>query len=561
MTSIRGASFPMTARRVLPLLTLAAALAAASPASATTFCVPGFHAACPDSGGNVALTGLEAAMQTSGDDGIDDRIVIAPGTISEATNYELDSGDDDDLEIVGAGPDQTAITTSASGNVFVMNLNGGRAITMRDLTIRIPASLTDNGGGALQSEQDTFVNVDIESRNVRSDGANSMIGGSTFTDGRLYGSNGGSIDVGFSGNGAESGTMTIERTVIEGPSWGIVSDDPEVTVNVRRVAIYDPLAYGIRISDGAFASVHNSIVESTTGIPITAESTDSGTVIASVRHVTIAGVDLEPGEFAIQAKVHDEAGNGPVNLVVRDSIVAGYEDPLRCEAPDDAGVGDAILSVGYSWFFHSATVLGDCNVTNPNTIDAFDPDFGEPQFAPGGYQLPGGSPAVDGGDPATVTLPTTDFLGAPRPIDGDGDGTAVRDMGAYEVQPAAPPPDDGGGMTPPPPGGGVTQPPPAATVDVVAPRISKLRLARLPSSTRRGRLRLSLSEPARVVVTLKRVDSRRRAARQAFTARKGANALRLRKRRLAPGAYRLTVVAIDEAGNRSKPVRRSRAKS
>ena len=54
-------------------------LAFATPASATTFCVPDFHAACPDNGSNVAEADLEVAMQSNGSDGIADTIRIAAG--------------------------------------------------------------------------------------------------------------------------------------------------------------------------------------------------------------------------------------------------------------------------------------------------------------------------------------------------------------------------------------------------------------------------------------------------------------------------------------------------
>jgi hypothetical protein len=54
---------------------------------------------------------------------------------------------------------------------------------------------------------------------------------------------------------------------------------------------------------------------------------------------------------------------------------------------------------------------------------------------------------VDAGDPAGGGL-TEDFDGNPRPNDGFRDGTAVRDMGAFEFQPG-PPPGPGPGTTPP----------------------------------------------------------------------------------------------------------------
>jgi len=548
----------MRSRAALLSLALPAALLVAGPAAATTMCVPSFHPACPSSGGNVAVAQLQTALQTDGDDTMPDRIVIAAGTVSHTDTYALESGDNDDLEVVGAGPGATFVTISDNGNQFVMNLNGARDVTMRDLTIRVPASFPDGGGGGLQSEQDTFENVDIESLNPGSDGASSVIGGGTFRDGRIYGSNGGSIDVGIGTNGAETGSLLIERTSIEDASWGIHAHDPEVAVHARRVAIRDPLAYGVRISEGGFLVFENGIVESTTATPVVAASTDAATVIATVRHSTIVGIDPEPGDHAIEAVVNDGAGNGGVNLVVTDTIVSGYDDPLLCSAPSSPSIGNASLSVTYSYFLHSAETGGDCTLFNANTIDAADPQVGPPQFAgPGDYRLPLGSPAIDSGNPLTVTLPTVDFLGAPRPVDGDADGEARRDMGAYEYQPPTQPPPGGGGG----PGGGgpvkVGPAPAAKTPTFGAKPLVTLALARKRiGAGQRLKVRIANRNAFAITGTVRGKRFQVRAGGRATVAVKLSRRLRGRLVRDGKLALRLTAIVRSPAGDTRSVKRR-----
>jgi len=58
--------------------------------------------------------------------------------------------------------------------------------------------------------------------------------------------------------------------------------------------------------------------------------------------------------------------------------------------------------------------------------DGVDDDYGD-------LHLGAGSPADDSGTNSAISLPT-DLDGNPRVIDGDGDGTATVDMGAYEFQ-------------------------------------------------------------------------------------------------------------------------------
>src|SRR5689334_23293925 len=102
---------------------LVVAVLGVTDAHATTFCVPNFHAACPNNGTNVAQANLETAMQSNATDGIADEIIIDSGTFTDPDSWT--PAGSDALTVRGAGVDNTDLTASSNVNAYVVNLGNG----------------------------------------------------------------------------------------------------------------------------------------------------------------------------------------------------------------------------------------------------------------------------------------------------------------------------------------------------------------------------------------------------------------------------------------------------
>ncbi|GIK54765.1 MAG: hypothetical protein HND44_04905 [Chloroflexi bacterium] len=368
-----------------------------------------------------------------------DTIQIAAGVYDETLDISLE------LTLIGAGTENTFLDGGNSHRVLTASSNN---LTLVDLTIQNGRTTNQNGGGIYNFGTLTLQNTRVLSNTAVNGGGAAIFNASDLTvqdseisgntadsvGGGIYGWTNTAVTVthsliahneGNQGGGIYSlGTAVLSNSTIQdnfAPAFGGGLTMFNGSMTLDRVTVSgnqsDGYGGGVLNNWGAL-TITNSTISGNTAPNYAGLANISSLAQTAVLNSTIAH----------NPTTGSGTRYGVANL---DSAVISFQNTIIADHPSRNCVNTGSwTSLGHNLSddsYCSFTSTGDLQ----NTPASLAPlgDYGGPTET---HALLPGSAAIDSGDNAPC--PTTDQRGIPRPFDGDGDGTAVCDRGAFEAR-------------------------------------------------------------------------------------------------------------------------------
>jgi nitrous oxidase accessory protein NosD len=374
-----------------------------------------------------------------------DTVLVAPGTYIENINFNGKA-----ITVTGSGgPSVTIIDGGQRGSVVTFFSGEGLGSVIKGFTIQNGTSQPDHfyeGSGIFVGNSSPTITGNAIINNGGCDGlgigvssGSPVIQGNTMSNNTRTTCSGGSGGGGiFIGGGASAQVLnnTITNNSIVAGEGGGISLNAAGTPTIRGNLISGNSVSGISpAARGGGIVMYNHSDALIVQNVIVGNAADQGAGVAGTVPVGTRGPFLINNTIANNNARQGNGsgvsieGFGPQTEFIN-NIIAGIasQSAVSCGGYPLAPV----FEFNDVSSFQGSPYGGICtDQTGLNGNISSDPLF--QSAANGDFHLKLGSPAIDAGDNSAPSLPATDFDGNPRIVDGNNDGIAIVDLGAYEV--------------------------------------------------------------------------------------------------------------------------------
>ncbi|MCB9134953.1 MAG: hypothetical protein H6636_05980 [Anaerolineales bacterium] len=372
-----------------------------------------------------------------------DTLEIAAGTYVEHLDINLD------LSFHGAGMDATFLDGGQTGRTFIA---ASSHITLTNLTVqnglmtgsgtinagggilnygglmldqvRVRGNSSEEGGGGIfTSGPITLQNSEIVSNTTDGGGGGIYLwfNGTVNAMNTLFGWNDAAIGGGVYNTGQFTAADSTFRNNHAGISGGGVDNTGNGVTTLAGVAIFQNQSDGI--GGGVLVELGTMYLTNVTISGNSGSDYAGAAVVNPIAQMTVLNTTIADNLVPNTSIKYGGIGSLGGAVTFKNTIVAN-------------NAGRQCLANG-TWTSEGYNLSSDtyCAFTQPGDTQNTDPmlapfaDYSGPTFT---YALLPGSPAIDTG--TNTGCPTTDQRGVTRPFDGDNDGTATCDKGAFEAQ-------------------------------------------------------------------------------------------------------------------------------
>jgi hypothetical protein len=375
-----------------------------------------------------------------------DTVVVSPGTYVENLTFRGKA-----IRVVSEqGPAVTVIDGNRAGSVVTFSSGETRNAVLEGFTVRNGANAFSGGGVLIQNSAPTVLgnwilnNGACSGAGIYSYFSSPLIKGNTISRNYVYACSGASgLGVYV---GGDSAAELIENVITENSGF---ADGGGVTLFAAGRAVlrsnviarnvtsgFSPCTSGGGIWMVNFSQatiVNNLVVGNVAGC-------GGGLYWGGSTGVTTFANNTFADNDAAEGSAIDVSGVDGRHLIANNLII-GKAGQTAFYCRNSSSTPPPVVSTSDVWTPQGFAFGGTClDQTGLRGNLSANPLFARNAFADvaGDYHLQMGSPAIDAGDDTAPGMAAADLDGNARVADGDGDGAARVDMGAYEYTNQAP---------------------------------------------------------------------------------------------------------------------------